>query len=232
MLPGPLVSALRTYVQNGGVLISEARPGWNDERGFANARIPGGGLDQVFGARERELRSGDIVTMTGGADLPRPLAALERLTIPGATFAEHLERTRADVRVLATFEGGDAAITDARFGSGRAVLIGSFPAAAFEQDPVKMRHAGTLLQTLVQDAGVTPDVRVDGAPGLVEARVLDAAGRFVLIAINHDDAPQRVTFILSAGVAGRPLAQRRGRHGGVVCGEPRRSAVHTSVQAA
>ena len=204
MLPGPLVSALRTYVQNGGVLISEARPGWNDERGFANARIPGGGLDEVFGARERELRSGDIVTMTGGADLPGPLAALERLTIPGATFAEHLERTRADVRVLATFEGDDAAITDARFGSGRAVLIGSFPAAAFEQDPVKMRHAGTLLQTLVQDAGVTPDVRVDGAPGLVEARVLDAAGRFVLIAINHDDAPQRVTFILSAGLPAGP----------------------------
>jgi len=34
--------------------------------------------------------------------------------------------------------------------------------------------------------------------------VLDAAGRFVLIAINHDDAPQRVTFILSAGLPAGP----------------------------
>ena len=204
MLPAPAVAALKTYVQRGGVLISEARPAWNDERGFANARIPGGGLDDVFGVRERELRSGDLVSMTAARDLPGALASLAGASIPGATFAEHLQPIRGGVRVVATFENGDAAITDTRFGSGRAMLIGSFPAAAFEQDPAKMRLAGTLLQALVEDAGIEPDVRVEGGPGLVDVRLLDAPAASVLIAINHDDAPQRATITLPPGLPAGP----------------------------
>ena len=53
MLQQPVADALKAYVRGGGTLISEARPAWNDERGFANPRIPGAGLDEVFGAREK-----------------------------------------------------------------------------------------------------------------------------------------------------------------------------------
>jgi beta-galactosidase GanA len=198
MLPAAAAAALKAYVEQGGVLISEARPAWNDERGFANQRIPGGGLDEVFGVREGELRSSDTVSMTMTRDLPAGLSALAGTAVPGATFAEHLLPIRDGVRVLATFDdpSGAAAITEARFGSGRAILIGSFPAAAFEQDPTKMRNAGTLLQALVEDAGIRPEVRVGGAAGLVDARLLDVPSGLVLIAINHDDAPQRVTLTL------------------------------------
>jgi hypothetical protein len=37
-------------------------------------------------------------------------------------------------------------------------------------------------------------VRIDGAPGLVEARFLESADAMLLIAINYGDTPQRVTF--------------------------------------
>lgn len=196
MLPSAAAAALKAFVEGGGVLISEARPAWNDERGFANPRIPGAGLDEVFGARERLLRSGDIVTMNMAEGLTGALAPLAGQSVPGATFAESLDPLRDDVRVLARFEDGAPAMTSAPFGRGRATLIGTFPAAAFETDPDKHRAAGTLLQALVEDAGIRPDISIDGAPGLVEARILDAPGHTLVIAINHDEAPHRVTLTL------------------------------------
>ena len=63
MLPRNAAAALKEYVRAGGTLISEARPAWNDERGFANGTIPGAGLDEAFGVRESERRSPDAVTM-------------------------------------------------------------------------------------------------------------------------------------------------------------------------
>jgi hypothetical protein len=124
--------------------------------------------------------------------------------VPGLTFEEPLQPQRADVRVLARFTNGDPAITDAPFGRGRAILVGSFPAAAFEQDPVRNRMAGTLLQAMISDLGVTPDVDLTGGDGMVEARVLDAGGARILIAINHDEMRRRVTFKLSSSLAAGP----------------------------
>ena len=82
-----------------------------------------------------------------------PLSRLADASVPGLTFEEHLQPLRTDVRVIATFLNGDAAITDAPYGRGRAILIGSFPAAAFEQDPTKNRNAGALLPALTGRRG-------------------------------------------------------------------------------
>jgi beta-galactosidase GanA len=199
MLQQPVADALKAYVRHGGTLISEARPAWNDERGVANPRIPGGGLDETFGARERELRPAEPVTFTMERDLPRALAPLAGRTFNGLAFAEHLDVTGASSRVLARFarDGGgpgDPAIVLSPYGSGAAILIGTFPSAAFEQDPDKMRATGELLQRFVALAGVTPEIRIDGAPGLVEARFLESSNAILLIAINHGDSLQRVTF--------------------------------------
>ena len=203
MLAGGAAEALRAYVSAGGTLISEARPAWNDQRGVANATIPGAGLEQVFGVRERQLRSGDEIVMTGDAALAGPLSSLARQPIPGSVFAESLAPSNGGVRVLARFADGSAAITEAGYGRGRAVLIGSFPAAAFEQDPDKHRAAGALIRGLIEDAGVAPDVVLDGAVGLSEARVLQSSGGTILIAVNHDEQPHRLSLTLRAGLPDR-----------------------------
>ena len=194
-----MAAALTAYVKGGGTLISEARPAWNDERGYAVARIPGAGLDEMFGAREKVLRSPETVAFTAERDLEGPLAPLAGRTFNGLAFAEHLETTNPATRVLARFQAeggavGDPAIVLSNYGSGRAVLIGTFPSAAFEGDPVKLRATGELLQRLVASAGVAPEVRIDGAAGLVEARFLESSDALVLIAINHDESSQKVTF--------------------------------------
>ena len=202
MLQRPVADALKAYVKGGGTLISEARPAWNDERGLANLRIPGAGLDEVFGVRERELRSGDAITFAAERDLEGELAPLAGRPFNGTAFAEHLEPTNAATRVLARFPEAtrDAAVTLSRYGEGRAILIGTFPSAAFEQDPDKMRATGELLQRLVAFAGVTPEVRIDGAPGQVEARFLESASAIVLVALNHADSPQKVTFSFAPSI--------------------------------
>ena len=41
---------------------------------------------------------------------------------------------------------------------------------------------------------VRPDIRIDGAHGLVEARVLESADAMVVIGLNHSDAPHKVTL--------------------------------------
>ena len=202
LLPQTVAHALKAYVEAGGTLISEARPAWNDERGHANIRIPGFGLDEVFGAREKALRPSDRVEMVLGAELDGPLSALAGGTVHGTGFAEHLEITGSAVRVVARFPGpnglpGDPAIVMSRYGKGRTFLIGSFVAAAFEADPQKARAAGDLLAAMAATAGVAPEVRVSGAPGLVETRFLESADASVLIGINHGDEPQRVTMTFS-----------------------------------
>jgi beta-galactosidase len=199
MLSGSVAEALKAYVRGGGTLISEARPAWNDERGAANRRIPGAGLDEIFGVSERELRSGDQVAFTMERTLDGALAPLAGRVFSGLAFAEHLEVTGQSTRVLARFAGdgnipGDPAMVMSSYGNGRAILIGTFPSAAFEQDPDKMRPSGEFLQQLIASVGVTPEVRIDGAPGLVEARFLESADAMLLIAINHGDTPQRVTL--------------------------------------
>ncbi|HSC27080.1 MAG TPA: beta-galactosidase [Vicinamibacterales bacterium] len=204
MLPHGVADALKDYVRAGGTIVSEARPAWNDDRGEASVRTSGVGLDEVFGAREKLLRSPGRIEMIAEADLDGPLAPLAGRSIPGRWFASHLEITGPAARVLARFPAsgvgqGDPATVVSSYGSGRAILIGSFPAAAFEQDPIEARQAGDLIAGLAALAGVAPDVRIDGGSGFVESRFLESSAALVLIAINHAETPQKVTMHFAPG---------------------------------
>jgi beta-galactosidase len=215
MLSRPVVEALKAYVRQGGTLVSEARPAWNDERGFANDRIPGAGLDEVFGAREARLEAAETVEMIVERDGPPALAPLSGAAVRGTLFAEHLEITSPKARVLARFaartpEAGNAApapaaIVLSTYGSGQAILIGSFPAAAYDQDPAALETTGDLLRRLASLGGVEPAIAVSGPPpGLVEGRMLESPGAFVFIGLNHDTAPHEATFAFGRDV---PIAE-------------------------
>lgn len=207
MLSKPVADALESYVRDGGTLVSEARPAWNDERGFASARIPGAGLDEVFGAREKLLRSAEFVEMRMEAAIPSALRGLERQPVRGVSFAEHLEVTGPRTEVLARFpapEGdGDPAIVLSRHGKGQAILIGTFLAAAYEQDPQKDPLSGALIGQIAAHAGVRPDIDVSGTPGPVDVRTLQSPDARLLIALNHAETPTVATMTWRA-FAGAP----------------------------
>jgi beta-galactosidase GanA len=197
MLSQPVAEGLKSYVRQGGVLVAEARPAWNDERGLANARIPGGGLDEVFGAREAELRSGDPLTFSMAQDLPAEIKGAAGIVVPGSTYLEILA-PHPGTRVLATTASREPVAVQHEYGKGRALLLGSFVSAAFEQDPQKNAAAGSLIAALVRGAGVSPRVKVDGAPGLVESRLLESPRALLLVGINHDASARRVSIQLPA----------------------------------
>ncbi|HCS47412.1 MAG: hypothetical protein A2W25_11440 [candidate division Zixibacteria bacterium RBG_16_53_22] len=49
------VKKIIAYVEAGRMMVSEARCGWVDERGFSSQVIPGGGLHELLGCRESYL---------------------------------------------------------------------------------------------------------------------------------------------------------------------------------
>jgi hypothetical protein len=164
-------------VAAGGTLVSEARPAWNDERGFANLRIPGAGLDEVFGAREALLRSPESTEFTYAGE-----------KVPGGVFEEHLD-PYAGTEVLATFAGGQPAVTRARHGKGTAVLVGTFLAPG-------RPAAGRFLAALAADAGVRPPL--DLSNPAVEGRILVGSGYRLVFLINATDQPQPLKAVLGS----------------------------------
>jgi beta-galactosidase len=199
MLGERVARTLQAYVQGGGTLISEARPASRDDRGRASSRVPGFGLDEMFGVREKSVQTGDRIAFAFEPGLDGALAPLAGRRLAGAALAEHLEVTGRDVRILARFPdgspgAGDPAVVLSRYGAGRAILIGTLAAAAFEQDPESMPANAELIQRLLAYAGIGPEVRIEGGAGLVEARFLESSDALLLIAINHAETPERVTL--------------------------------------
>ena len=113
MLPKAAGSQIARFVENGGIVLAEARTGWNDEQGYCGTSLPGFGLEQVFGCREKGTESLDRST-------PIPIRivrwhpALPKLSpgdiLYGACFKEALEPTSPQAQVVGIFEDGSPAV--------------------------------------------------------------------------------------------------------------------------
>jgi beta-galactosidase len=193
MLSRAVAQGVTRYVQNGGTAVAEARLAWNDERGFASVVVPGAGLAEVFGARERAIRPADKLHffIEPSPDLPG-FAPREVMTT--AAFEEDLEPLPR-ARVLARFSDGAPAVVMNSYGRGKAVLIGSFPALAYQRD-----HDGStrrLLLALAQGAGVQPEVEATGSGTQeIEVRRLISGRVELLFVFNHSTVPADATISL------------------------------------
>ena len=186
MLPAPAAGVLGEYVRQGGALVAEARLAWNDERGRASERIPGLGLWEVMGARERSVETapkGRTTLRWISADLPGLNGAL----VPGRWYKETLEPVSPAARVVARFEDGAPAAVMSTTGRGRTLLLGSYVSAAHQSTPTA--DGERFFLALLEWAGVSPSLEVTGAP--LEARQLDAGDATLLFLFNHRTEPAR-----------------------------------------
>ena len=193
MLSKDVAEGVKRYVQDGGTAVAEARLGWNDERGFASDVIPGFGLDQIFGAKEKLIRPAESVpiTLEAAAELPGVRATQ---TVNGSAFEEELEPT-SGARVFGRFADGNAAIVENSYGKGRGVLIGSFVALAYQRDG--NAAAKQLFLLLARGAGVIPDIEVTGeGTSDVEVRRLLNARDQIVFAFNHSKEQAMTTVLL------------------------------------
>jgi len=188
MLSKKVADGVKEYIRRGGTVVAEARLAWNDERGFASEVVPGLGMAEVFGAREKFIRPVEKAEIaTQPSVLSGGLESLGAGPVIGVGFEEALEPL-AGGHVLAKFHDGEPAVVERAFGKGKAILIGSFVALSYERDHVESTK--DFLIALARNAGVKPDVKVSGS-GTAEIEVRRFVGDHhqFLFAFNHAALP-------------------------------------------
>jgi beta-galactosidase len=196
ILPTPLLltrgmaDALEQYVREGGRLFTEARPGWQDERGHAEPVLPGFGWHRMFGVRETEVRPVKQASVTWNGK-----------TFAGIVFAERFEAVDPAARVVATYEDGAPAAFERQHGKGAALILGTFAGEANQLEPVP---GHPLADLLIDWASVSRPALT--ASSFVELRRMRAPSGEVVLLFNHGAVPATAKF--TATLAGTPRAIR------------------------
>jgi beta-galactosidase len=196
MLPRQAAAQIGKFVEQGGIVLAEARTAWNDETGYCGDAVPGFGLEKVFGCREKGAEG-------VGEDAPVSVRIVQaHPTLPtlqvgdqlqGAFFREALELLSPDTEVLAVFEDGSPAIVVHRYGQGWAMFVGTMLSLGYYK--FDDRNTGKLLQGLLDLAPIDPPVQLQNVPEDVEIepRLLefqDEHGKsgYLFFAFNHSES--------------------------------------------
>ncbi len=169
---------LKRYVFEGGHLFVEARPGWVDERGHAESKVPGFGWDEMLGVREKRLLPMKEVEVAWGS-----------AHFKATGFQEVLEPESRMARPMAFSADGTPIAYENRYNKGSAILFGGFAGQENYQHPVD-RHP---LAGILSDWAQLSQARFS-APQMVELREMQSPkGRFVFF-FNHGDKSAAVEF--------------------------------------
>jgi beta-galactosidase len=181
MLTGEEAGILKQYVSAGGHLFVEARPGWVDEAGHAQPKVPGFGWDEMLGVREKQLLPTKEFDVKWGA-----------AQFKGMTFQEQFEVENPSARSVAVSADGTPIAYENEYQKGRAIIFGGFAGEENYRHPQGMHPLATLL---ARWAGLSePKLH---APALLELREMKGPkGRFVFF-FNHSDKPATVEFTRS-----------------------------------
>lgn len=198
---------LKRYVKNGGCVVAEARLAWNDESGYASPTIPGMGLDEVFGVRERSVKMADEVIMRVSVKPKHPaLAKLkEGSLLKGAYFAESLLPIphQKDTKVLAYLDDNIPVIVASNFGKGQTIFIGTFLGLQQYKNPAPENTQFIL--GLLDWAGVKRPFTSSAngwSTAPVEIRLQTHPQGYLLFLINHSDTEQTPEVFLRVGING------------------------------
>jgi beta-galactosidase GanA len=184
IVPYPLMQTaeeaevLKHYVSDGGHLFVEARPGWVDERGHAEPKVPGFGWDEMLGVRENQLLPGKEFDVKWGD-----------AHFKATGFQEQFEVQHNSARAVAFAADGTAIAWENRFNKGSAIIFGSFAGQENYQHPVPMHPLASILG---QWAGLpVPNLQ---APSLLELREMQSQKGRLVFFFNHANKPAPVEF--------------------------------------
>jgi beta-galactosidase len=181
---------LRRFVERGGYAVAEARLAWNDDRGFAAPVIPGAGLHEVFGVREKALwmRPGAELAITSAQ---HPLTSGLGGNLRGELYANTVTTLSPNAQVLATIDG-EPAVVASRFGNGHTLFVGSY--IGWGNHPEKHPGNTAFVLRLADWAGIEKPVSTS-LDGSLErpliARLQEGPEGHLLFLINHGTEAQR-----------------------------------------
>lgn len=179
MLNQETANKLRQWVHGGGTLISEGCPAYFGDHGRAGVVQPNLGLAELFGAREDEVEfmpdlGHHISFQYGEGGLGRA---------QGGLFLQSYQPVQGQGQPWAVYADGRIAGVEHKYGSGKTLLIGTFPSEAYYRN----QDSGTLafFRDVLSWSGEEPQIRVS-SPGL-QAIVNEGAGGRYLWVLNSSD---------------------------------------------
>lgn len=128
-----IAKAVKTFVEKGGLLISESyTAGWNIEHGHHEKIIPGYGLDKIFQVKQGTIDPADSIegselilsedfTLIKKGEKIKGKFVKERFLLNGA-------------KAIAEFNDGSTAAAISKFGKGKAIVIGSYVGLSVSRD--------------------------------------------------------------------------------------------------
>jgi beta-galactosidase len=205
-------AGLRRFVEQGGHAVAEARLAWNDDRGHAAEIIPGAGLHEVFGVREKDAWMRPTVEMAV-TDAGHPLTSgMSGGVLQGRLHANTVTLLSDGARVLATING-DPAVVASRYGSGQTLFVGSY--LGWANHPEQRPENTAFVRRLAEWAGIDRPVStsLDGALDLpLVARLHESEDGYLLFLINHHPEAQQVSVDVSAADGRYALTEIVGGH--------------------
>ncbi len=199
MWPELIAKRLRDWIAAGGILISEACPGYFGNGGRIGIHQPNFGFDEVFGARETHVEF-----MPDIADRDRIF--WQGTELPCGGFRQVYEPTSG--KGLATFDTGGTAMVEATYGKGRTLLVGSHVSVGHFRE----RESGRLgapqwWRGCLAWSGVSP--RVETGNAQLVARLHEGEGGRFLWIVNPSRLPQAGRLTVDGEeVSGRCLMGR------------------------
>ena len=195
---------LKSFIEKGGFVVSEARMAWNDERGYATEIIPGLGLSEVFGIRESKVEVKDSVPIKI-MDTNHP--AFSRLRkgdkLDGKYFAESITPLlNQQTKIFAYLEDGTPCISASSYGRGETLFVGSF----LDNHPEFNEKNNQFILGLIDWAGVdrpftsSHDGRKDAA---IVIRLHENPDGLLMYVLNQGESPQEVSINLKVNAKSR-----------------------------
>lgn len=190
MMTSEIAEGVKEFVEQGGKLVAEVRPAWSDEKGQSAEVIPGFGLHEVFGCKERWIRERKETKLV--IESEKEILSSEKMEISGTVYEETFEQLKDTAKILAHFEDGSPAMIINNYGKGKAILVGSLISRAYEKD--RNEENGKFLKNLFKWAGIEPLIHIDRSK--VEGRILEGSGYKILFGFNHGNKSADINFHL------------------------------------
>jgi beta-galactosidase len=184
---------LTKYVKNGGTLVADGRLGWMDSNGILSEKIPGAGLNEVFGCEELWMKEidGEI-----------------KLSVKGfgkVSAFKYLCTYRSIGKVVAEYQNIPV-IVENNYYNGKTVMIGTMIGLGYEEIAVinNLRY----LQSLILRSGVNVyyDFEcLEGNRDSIEFRVTKSHEKLIIYIFNHSKNHALLNLKISKNIILNPV---------------------------
>jgi beta-galactosidase GanA len=181
---------LKTYVQQGGYVVADARTATINEMDFAYKISPGAGLDELFGATRPDW--------LGQKTFFKVKMNNDNLEFEGKYFKDKLE-LKNNVEVIGTFaDSNEPAVIKNKYGNGTAILSAVPLGASYYDNPGN--PVNKLILDFVKESGVTPDAQfVSPQNDFLDIKVHTYDDNYIVYVINSDSASKSGKIEMNVG---------------------------------